>query len=66
MGGRFRTNWFFGLLAGLILSIFGKSASRLGGADLRGADFKTSTQGMGFRFTDRVRDVFRFRWIKKR
>lgn len=33
--------------------------------DLNKADFKTSTQSLGVRFTDRVRDVFRFRWIRK-
>jgi hypothetical protein len=33
--------------------------------DLKDADFKTSTQRSGIRFTERVRDVFRFRWIRK-
>jgi len=33
--------------------------------DLKNSDFKTSTQSMGIRFTERIRDVFRFRWIRK-
>ncbi len=33
--------------------------------DLKNADFKTSTQSMGFRFTEHIRNVFRFRWIHK-
>ncbi len=33
--------------------------------DLAKADFKTSTQRMGARFTDRIRDAFRFKWLRK-
>lgn len=32
---------------------------------LKKADFKTSTQGMGVRFTEKIRDIFRKKWIKK-
>jgi hypothetical protein len=32
---------------------------------LRTAEFRTSTQRLGVRFTDRIRDAFRFRWLKK-
>ena len=38
-------------------------AGRLG--DLRRHDYRTSTQRMGVRFTERLRDVFRFRWIRR-
>ncbi len=34
--------------------------------ELQKADFTTSTQRMGVRFTGRIRDVFRKNWIKKR
>jgi hypothetical protein len=34
--------------------------------DLDQADYSTSTQRLGLRFTEKVRDVFRFRWIKPR
>jgi hypothetical protein len=28
-------------------------------------EFKTSTQHIGVSFTDKIRRVFRFRWVKK-
>ncbi len=56
---------FFGLLAGGLLSLFGKSPARPTAADLQRADFKTSTQRLGIRFTEQIRQVFRFRWLKK-
>lgn len=34
-------------------------------ADLQKAEFSTNTQGFGLRFTEYVRDVFRFRWLKR-
>ena len=34
--------------------------------DLAKAEFKTSTQRLGVRFTDRIRDTFRFKWLKTR
>jgi hypothetical protein len=34
-------------------------------ADLQRADFKTSTQRIGLRFTEHIRKVFRHRWINK-
>jgi hypothetical protein len=33
--------------------------------DLKKNDFKTSTQSMGVRFNEHIRNVFRFRWIHK-
>jgi hypothetical protein len=57
----------FGFLAGVFLSIFGKSRTKPTAEDFKRAEFKTSTQRIGLRFTDGIRDVFRFRWlIKKR
>jgi hypothetical protein len=57
---------FLGLLAGWVLSLFGRSAAKPGKADLQRADFKTSTQRLGIRFTERIRGVFRLRWLKAR
>ena len=34
--------------------------------DLRETEFKTSVQGMGLRMTDHIRDVFRFKWVRRR
>ena|GEM_PF-912825 len=39
---------------------------RVSADDLRSAEFRTSTQGLGVRFTDRIRDTFRFKWLKRR
>jgi hypothetical protein len=59
-----KINSFLGLFAGWVLSFFGKSPSKTGADDLKRADFKTSTQNMGIRFSEKIRDVFRFRWLK--
>jgi len=54
-----------GFIMGMLSSIFGKSQPRPTTADLQHAEFKTSTQRLGLRFTERIREVFRFRWIRK-
>ena len=59
-----KINSFLGLLAGWLLSLFGKSPRKPVADDLKRADFKTSTQNMGIRFSEKIRDVFRFRWLK--
>jgi len=56
---------FLGLLAAGILSIFGKSSGKITAKDLKHAEFGTSTQRLGIRFSEKIRDVFRFRWIRK-
>ncbi|MHC4456871.1 MAG: hypothetical protein ACYS0I_07220 [Planctomycetota bacterium] len=55
----------FGMLAAAVLSLFGKSPAKPNTDDLKQAEFKTSTQKMGIRFTEKIRNVFRFRWIRK-
>jgi hypothetical protein len=62
---RAKTNSFLGLLAGRILSIFGKSPIKPSQEDFRQMEFKTSTQRIGVSFTDKIRRVFKFRWVKK-
>jgi len=59
-----KINSFIGLIAGWLLSLFGKSPRKHVVDDLRRADFKTSTQHLGVRFSEKIRDVFRFRWLK--
>ncbi len=44
----------------------GRKKLPLTGQDFRRAEFKTSTQGLGLRMTDYIRDVFRFRWVRRR
>ncbi len=43
----------------------GQKTRELTGQDLKNAEFKTTTQGMGLRMTDHIRSVFRFRWLRK-
>ncbi len=65
MSFRVKINSFLGLLAAGLLSIFGKSPAKPSVGDLKQADFKTSTQNLGIRFSERIRNVFRFKWLKK-
>jgi hypothetical protein len=62
---RVKTNSVLGLLAGRILSIFGKSRIKPAQEDFRQMEFKVSTQRIGVSFTDKIRQVFRFQWVKK-
>jgi len=54
-----------GLLAGGLLSIFGKSTTKPTAEDFKKAEFKTSTQRLGISFNERIRRVFRFKWLKR-
>lgn len=65
MSVRSKINSFVGLLAGGLLSIFSKSSAKPTASDLRRMEFKTSTQRLGVRFTEKIRQVFRFRWLKR-
>lgn len=56
---------FIGSLAAGLLSIFGKSQAKPTAEDFTRMEFKTSTQRLGIRFSERIRNVFRFRWIKR-
>ncbi|MBW8039633.1 MAG: hypothetical protein FVQ85_06495 [Planctomycetes bacterium] len=66
MSFRAKINSLLALFASLLLSIFGKSPPGPTTADLQRAEFKTSTQRLGIRFTEKIRDVFRLRWLRKR
>jgi hypothetical protein len=59
-----RINSFLGFLAAGLLSLFGKSPAKSAPDDLKRADFPTSTQRLGIRFSENIRDVFRFKWLK--
>ncbi|MCK4913127.1 MAG: hypothetical protein KAS69_00840 [Planctomycetes bacterium] len=60
-----KTGSFFGSIAGWLLSVFGKSPAKPTAADFKRIDFRTSTQHLGIRFTEKIRSVFRFKWLKK-
>jgi len=65
MSARTKINSFLGFLAGALLSVFGKKPSKPTAEDLRRAEFITSTQRLGIRFTEKIRRFFRFKWLKK-
>ena len=60
-----KVNSVLGFIMGVLSSLFGKSQPGPTAADLQRAEFKTSTQRLGLRFTERIREIFRHRWIKK-
>jgi hypothetical protein len=65
MSTRAKISSFLGLLAGLFGLLFGKGPDKPTAEDLHRAELKASTQRLGVRFSERIRDVFRFRWLKK-
>ena len=60
-----KTNTVLGFLAGILASVFRVKPANQSAEDLKRAEFGTSTQKIGVRFTERIRDVFRFEWLKK-
>jgi len=59
-----RISSVLGFAAGAILSLFGKSPAGAAADDLKRADFPTSTQRLGIRFTERIRNAFRGKWLR--
>ncbi len=50
-----------------VLSFFGVKNLKHPKPDyLKRAEFKTSTQRLGVRFNEKIRDVFRFKWLRKK
>jgi hypothetical protein len=62
---RYKASSFLGWLAGGLLSLFGKSPAKPATEDFKRIEFETSTQRLGVRFTEKIRGVFRFRWLRK-
>jgi len=56
---------WLGLVGGLISRLFRTPLPDVTGGDLRKHDYSTSTQRIGVRFTERIRNAFRFRWIRE-
>jgi len=56
---------FLGSLAGAFSSVFGGKTKEPSAEDLKRADYNTSTKRLNVRFTEKIRNVFRFKWIKK-
>jgi len=64
MSVRSKINSFLGFIAGGLLLIFGKRAVRPTEDDFKQTEFKTSTQRLGIRFTEKIRRVFRTKWLR--
>jgi len=63
--GAGRKALWLGLAAALISRLFQTPLPDLTSEDLGKRDYSTSTQRMGIRFTERIRNAFRLRWIRE-
>ena len=54
-----------GLLAGLAIFFSGRGKKKTAVQDMQKLEFKTNTRRIGIRFTDKIRDIFRHKWLKK-
>ncbi len=52
-------------LFGLITSVYSLFRPRDPVSDMKKIEFSASSQRIGVRFTDKIRDMFRHRWIKR-
>ena len=60
-----KNSTLLGLLTGLLLKFFGKRPE-FGEKELKNMEFRTSTQRIGVGFNERIRGIFRFKWIRKK
>jgi hypothetical protein len=51
-------------LLGLITFIYSLFRPKASAGDMKRMEFSASTQKMGISFTDKIRNVFRHRWLK--
>ena len=56
---------WLGLAGGLLARLSRTRLPEVTCDDLRKNDYSASTQRMGVRFTERIRNAFRFRWIRE-
>jgi hypothetical protein len=52
-------------LFGLITSIYSLFRPKATSNDLKRMEFSTSTQKLGISFTEKIRNVFRYKWMRK-
>lgn len=62
---RKKSGSILGSIAGAIINLFSKK-SKNPPHHLKKSDFPASTQKMGLRFDEKIRDRFRNKWLKKR
>jgi hypothetical protein len=60
-----KAGWL-GAIAGFLSGSFRRGKLPVRQKDIQTLDFPTSSQKMGLTFSEKVREVFRFRWIRKR
>ena len=60
-----RKGAWLGFLAGVMSRLTHRSLPKITPTDLKKHDHPANTQRLGLRFTERVRDTFRFKWIKR-
>jgi len=65
MAFRRKANTVLGYIASILATVFGAKPVKPTAEDLKRTEFGASTQRLGVRFTERIRDVFRFKWLKK-
>lgn len=60
-------NLFIGRIAAAVLPFFAKRgrSGKVSGEELKKGDFPVIAQKMGVSFTEKIRNKFRSRWIKK-
>ncbi len=56
---------WLGLVGGLFARLARTRLPEVTSADLRRNNYSTSTQRIGVRFTERIRNAFRLRWIRE-
>jgi hypothetical protein len=61
-----KNNPFLASLSAALLNLFGGRKIKPTVKDLQRADFPASTQRLGISFSEKIRDVFRFKWIRKK
>lgn len=60
-----KINSFLSLAMAGLLSIFGGKRVIPTSEDFERMEFKSSMQRLGVRFSEKIRDVFRFKWVRK-
>jgi hypothetical protein len=51
--------------AGIILAVFGKLCAKMDAEELGKKDFKISTQLLGVSFSEKLRNAFRSKWLRR-
>jgi len=52
-------------LLGLITSVYSLFRPKVSVSDMKKMEFSTSSQRLGVSFTEKIRNIFRYRWVKK-